>query len=72
MSEKLTCSVPEMARLLGVSKTTGYELVKTPGFPAITVGKRVLIYRAGLDRWLEAQVEKGGAEMSKTLPPLHE
>lgn len=59
MSEKLTCSVPEMAHLLGISKTTGYELVKTPGFPAITVGTRVLIYRAGLDRWLEAQVEKG-------------
>lgn len=57
--EKLTCSVPEAAKILGVSKTTCYQLARQAGFPAFSVGGRWLVSRAGLAAWVEAKA-KGG------------
>lgn len=57
--EKLTLSVPEAAKMLGISKAKMYEVVRMEGFPAIQVGKRLLVSAKGLERWFEEQVEKG-------------
>ena len=50
---KLTCSVSEAAKILGVSKPTMYDLVHKGTIPSITVGRKILISRAALIDWLE-------------------
>lgn len=57
--EKLVMSVPEAAKVLGVSAPTMYQLVKTKGFPTIVVQKRLLVSVKGLERWVEEQAQKG-------------
>ena len=56
---KLTFSIPEAAKVIGISKTKMYELARTKGFPTILVGKRILISAKGLERWVEEQACKG-------------
>lgn len=54
MSEsKLTYSVAETARVLGVSRPTVYRLIDRPDFPSVRVGSRVLIPCGLLEVWLE-------------------
>ena len=57
--EKLVLSVAEAAEIVGISDRYMYSLVKTEGFPTIQIGKRLLVSRPGLERWLEAQAQKG-------------
>lgn len=57
--DKLVLSVPEAAKVVGISDRYMYDLVKTEGFPTIQVGRRLLVSGPGLMRWLEAQAEKG-------------
>ena len=57
--KKLTYSVPEMAKVLGISDFKAYQLVKTQGFPTIKIGKRLLVSVSGLESWVEEQAKKG-------------
>lgn len=57
--EKLVLSVPEAAQLLGISASKMYEIVRIQGFPAIRVGKRVLVNAKKLEGWLDEMTEKG-------------
>lgn len=41
--EKTTMSVQELSAQMGISLPKVYELVKTPGFPTIRIGARILI-----------------------------
>lgn len=43
---------------LGTNKL--YELVHSEGFPKITVGKRILIPKAALEKWLLEQATTKG------------
>lgn len=52
-SERLTYTVPEVARLLGINKITAYELARQPGFPSCRIGRRIVIPKAAFERWLE-------------------
>lgn len=51
--QKAALSVEELRRELGLGKNGAYELVRMPGFPAIKLGKRIIIPRRGLEKWLE-------------------
>ena len=51
--EKLTMSIKEMGAQLGISTGKAYELVKTEGFPIVRVGRKLLVSRVGLARWIE-------------------
>lgn len=53
--EKLTITVEEMANVVGVSRPKAYELIHKEGFPAVRIGRRVVIPIDGLKRWLEEQ-----------------
>lgn len=55
--ERMTMSVAEAAKALGISRPSLYALLDVPGFPSFRVGRRVLISRAGLARWVEQQTE---------------
>lgn len=61
--ERLTLTVPEAAKVLGISQNKMYDLARSEGFPTITVGKRRLIPRKGLERWIEKQTEKAMAAL---------
>lgn len=60
--ERLTMSVPEMARKLGVSRPTAYELVKRQDFPVLKVGRRLLVPKVAFEQWLTT------AAISKSEP----
>ena len=59
--ERLTMTIPEAAQVLGISKSRMYTLARSEGFPLISVGRRQLISRKGLERWVEKQTEKAMA-----------
>ena len=50
--QKLTISVPELAKMLGVGRNKAYALAHQKGFPAIRFGKRVVIPLEALRGWL--------------------
>ena len=56
MTEKLTLTVEEMSKLLGVSRQTAYNLIHRADFPTLRIGKRVLIPRKQLEAWMDKQV----------------
>jgi excisionase family DNA binding protein len=51
-SQRLCLSVPEAAKLLGISRGLGYELAQTGKLPVIRFGRRLLVPKAALDRLL--------------------
>lgn len=51
--------VDDLCGLLGVSRPTAYELAHRADFPTVRIGRRLLIPRAGLERWLEKQYSSG-------------
>jgi len=45
-------SVPDLVALLGISRAGAYELVKRKDFPALHIGKRVLVPKDKLIAWI--------------------
>ena len=60
MMEKLTLSVEEAGKLLGVSRQIAYQLSRMPDFPTLHIGRRVLVPRKQLEAWMDRNVT--GAE----------
>lgn len=52
---KMTLTMAELADELHISLPTARKLVRKSGFPAFSVGSRILINREGLQRWLDGQ-----------------
>ena len=52
---RMTLTVEEAADELHISRPVAYELVKEPDFPSFRIGKRILVNRAGLQRWIDDQ-----------------
>lgn len=50
--EKTTMIVQELSLQMGISLPKAYELVKTPGFPYIRIGTRILIPIDAFREWL--------------------
>ena len=50
--EKTTMSVQELSAQMGISLPKAYELVRTPGFPSIRIGTRILIPIDAFREWL--------------------
>ena len=53
--EKLTYSVKEAAAVVGIGYIGMYQLCNREDFPAIRIGKRIVIPKDGLQRWLARQ-----------------
>ena len=53
MEGKLTLSVEEAAKVLGIGRNLCYDRVKTGEIPAIKIGRRLLVPRRALERLLE-------------------
>lgn len=57
--KKLCISVPEMAKQLGISRPKACELANSEGFPAIRIGKRIVIPYAAFADWLQKAADSG-------------
>lgn len=54
--EKRFYSVSELQTVLGISRSTAYQLIHRLDFPSVRINdKRVIIPIADLDEWLEKQ-----------------
>ncbi len=53
---RLTFTVSESAEILGVSRTTAYELVRSGALPCVRLGRRIVITRRTLEELLDAPV----------------
>jgi len=51
--QRLCITVPEAAKMLGISRNFAYELVRRHELPVRKFGKRLLIPRAVLERMIE-------------------
>lgn len=51
--ERLTLTVKEAAKLLGIGRQLAYERVKTGEIPVIKIGRRLLVPRRALEKLLE-------------------
>ena len=49
-----------VAKVLGVSPSSGYELIHEKGFPALRIGSRIVVPKEKFIAWVEANT--GGGE----------
>ena len=54
---KLTYNAPEVAQLLGISRSAAYNLMHRDDFPSFRIGKRWPVRDSSLNEWLEKQSE---------------
>lgn len=54
----LMLSVIQVAEVLGISKTSAYELVHSDDFPSITIGKRLIVPKDKFIEWIKKKTEK--------------
>jgi len=52
-TDRLTLSVPEAGRLLGIGKNASYEAAARGDIPVIRIGGRLLVPRRGLQHLLD-------------------
>ena len=48
-----------VAKVLGVSPSSGYELMHEDGFPVLRVGSRMVVPKDAFIRWVEAHTGGG-------------
>ena len=59
---KLTYSIPEAAKILGIGRSAAYEGARTGDIPTIRIGNRILVPKAALDR----KLSEAGQTITKT------
>lgn len=60
-NDRLTLTVEEAARLLGISRALGYELVARGEVPSIRLGRRIVVPRRALDTLLDSATTEASA-----------
>ncbi len=60
LENRLCISVPEAAKMLGISRNFAYELVRRHQLPVVEFGKRKLIPKVALQKRLEQGVNNEG------------
>ena len=61
MSEKLSYSIDEAARRIGVGKNVIYQLAKAQRIPVIRIGRRYVINAEQFERWFREQSENNSS-----------
>lgn len=51
--ERLTLTIEETAKLLGIGRQLAYDRVKTGQIPVIRIGRRLLVPKKALEKLLE-------------------
>lgn len=53
----LALTAPEVGEVLGISRASAYELVRSKGFPHMKIGTRILVPRDKFIQWIDQQTE---------------
>src|ERR1051325_9628042 len=61
-----TLSVPEAGKILGVSRNTAYDAVKTGQLPVLRIGRKIRVPKVLLHRMLASTPGKGECPMTGT------
>ena len=51
--DRLCFTIPETARMLGISRGLAYELARSGQLPVLRLGKRLLVPKRALEKMLE-------------------
>lgn len=51
-----------VAKVLGVSPSSGYELMHEPGFPVLKVGSRMVVPKEKFIQWMEQNTTGGSRQ----------
>jgi excisionase family DNA binding protein len=51
-----------VAKVLGVSPSSGYELMHEPDFPTLRIGSRIVVPKEKFRQWVEQHTNGGGHE----------
>ena len=51
-------NVKQLAVYLGIGRNKAYELVHSSDFPALKIGKRIVVPKEQLDEWLKTNSKK--------------
>ena len=54
----LFLNAEKLAKVLGVSISSAYELMHAKDFPSVRIGKRFIVPREDLKAWIENYVER--------------
>ena len=54
LPDKRTYTVEEIARILGIGRTSAYILVKEGHFKIVRIGNAIRISKRSFDEWLDA------------------
>lgn len=57
--EELTLTIPEVAKILRIGRTTAYEAVRTGQIPSLRFGRVIRVPRHALESLLSAQGTDG-------------
>ena len=49
----MVLDVEDIQRIMGISRTSAYELVHVPGFPAFRSGKLIKVSKAAFFEWMK-------------------
>ena len=63
--EKLTMTVEEAGKVLGISRPTAYKLVQRADFPVVRVGHRLLVSTEGLREWVKKEARPAAEKRVK-------
>lgn len=66
--ERITITVEEAAAMLGISRTSGYEYVRTGQLPAIRIGRRLLVPVRAINELLDTDTASGAAPTQRRTP----
>lgn len=58
--EALLLSLAQTAHVTGLGRRKVWELCNSGELPIVRIGRRVLVPRAGLEAWIEANTQGGG------------
>jgi excisionase family DNA binding protein len=54
--QRITLSIPEAAKVLGISKNSAYAAAMRGEIPTVKIGSRILVPRAALEEWLKVTI----------------
>ena len=50
-------SVDAFAQVIGISRASAYRLAGQPGFPCLRIGRRIILSRDHVRRWVDRGME---------------
>lgn len=60
--EKIAFSIDEFAKFVGIGRNKAHEIVHSSGFPAVKLGRRIIIPVIQLQEWLANQAESANGQ----------